>query len=126
MSRDKFNGQWNVNEDGTLTEPAQYTMVIENGTETDQVLIWNFQNHFTEVVRGVCKADSFFIPLQTFANGDRVEGWGTIKDKNPFNYTYQPNAYQHADMTLFYQVSDSLGQVNAYGLGGGLPSIWSK
>ncbi|MBL7765696.1 MAG: hypothetical protein JNJ58_06365 [Chitinophagaceae bacterium] len=122
VTRDKFKGIWNINEDGTLSGAAQYTVSMENGSKINEVIIKNFQNNFTEDVRGVAYRDTLTIPQQSFTNGSTIEGWATIVDTNPLNQHY----YQHAVMTVYYKVTNSLGQINEYGSGGAGPSIWSK
>lgn len=122
ISRDKFKGIWNVNEDGTITSVAQYSINIENGDKINEVKITNFQNHFTEKVIAVAYKDTLTIPYQVFTNGYKVEGWATITDTNPLNQHY----YQHAIMNFYYKVTDNNGFVNEYGSGGAGPSLWSK
>ncbi len=123
IMRDKFKGQWNVNEDGTLSSPAQYTTSIENGPIVDQVIIKNFQNVYkSENVIAIAYKDTLTIPVQTMSNGSKIEGYATIVDTNPLNQHY----YQHAVMTMFYKVTSSTGQVNEYGTGGSGPSLWAK
>lgn len=122
ITRDKFKGIFNVNEDGTISGAAQYTISMENGTKINELLIKNFQNTFTEDVVAVAYKDTLTIPNQTLANGYTVEGWATITDTNPLNQHY----YQHAIMNVYYKVISNIGQVNEYGTGGAGPSIWSK
>jgi hypothetical protein len=123
ITRDKFKGIWNVNEDGTLSPAAQYTTSIENGPAINQVIIKDFQNFYhAETVLGIAYKDTLTIPLQYFSDGSSVEGWATIVDTNPLNQHY----YQHAVMTMYYKVTNSMGSVNEYGTGGAGPSIYSK
>lgn len=122
VTREKFKGIWNVNEDGTITSIAQYAVSIVNGDKINEVKITNFQNNFIEPVVGVAYKDTLTIPYQVFSNGYKVEGWATITDTNPLNQHY----YQHAVMNVYYKVTDNNGFVNEYGTGGSGPSIWSK
>ena len=122
VTRDKFKGIYNVNEDGTLSTAAQYSVSIENGEKINEVVIKNFQNNFTESVRAVVYKDTLTIPQQTFANGKTVEGWAYIMDTNPLNQHY----YQHAVMQVYYKVTNSIGQIDEFGQNGAGPSIWSK
>ncbi len=123
ITRAKFEGIWNVNEDGTLSSPAQFTASIENGPSINQVAIKNLQNTFTETIIGIAYKDTLTIPLQTLSDGRKVEGWATIVDTNPLNQHY----YQHAVMTVYYKVTSSDGlQVNEYGSGGAGASLWAK
>lgn len=123
VTRDKFKGQWNVNEDGSLSSPAQFTTSIENGPVVNQVVIKNFQNFYkSEDVIGIAYKDTLTIPSQTLSNGSVVKGWATITDTNPLNQHY----YQHAVMTMYYTITSISGQVNEYGSGGAGPSLWAK
>lgn len=122
VTRDKFKGIFNINEDGTLTSSAQYAISVESGAKINEVIIKNFQNNFTENVIAVCYKDTLTIPVQTFSNGKTVEGWAYITDTNPLNQHY----YQHAVMSVYYKVTNSIGQVDEYGTGGAGPSIWTK
>lgn len=123
ITRDKFKGQWNVNEDGSLSTAAQFTTSIENGAVIDQVFIKNFQNVYkAESVIGIVFKDTLRIPMQVFADGSKVEGWASIVDTNPLNQHY----YQHAVMTMYFKVTSPAGQVNEYGSGGAGPSLWAK
>lgn len=123
ITRDKFKGQWNVNEDGTLTPPAQYTTSIENGPVINQVVIKNFENYFkSQDVIGIAYKDTLTIPSQTMADGSVISGWATITDTNPLNQHY----YQHAVMTMVYKIVTPAGQVFEYGTGGSGPSLWAK
>ena len=125
VTRSKFKGIYNVNENGTLSGAAQYTVSIEDGPKINQVLIKNFQNLLQEsVVTGKVYKDTLWIPAQNFANDTRsVEGWAYITDTNPLNQHY----YQHAIVSVYYKVTNlATLQVNEYGSGGALPSVWSK
>lgn len=122
IMRDKFKGIWNVNEDGTLTGAAQYTVSIEDGPKINEVVIKNFQNTFTENVLAVVYRDTLTIPSQTFSNGNTVSGWATITGTNQLNQHY----YQHAICAFYYKVTNNIGQTNEYGTGGAGPSQWSK
>jgi hypothetical protein len=122
ITRSKFKGIYNVNEDGTLSSAAQYTISIEDGDQINKVVIKNFQNNFTESVVGHVYLDTLTIYPQTLSNGKTVEGWAYITDTNPLNQHY----YQHAVMSVYYKVTNSIGQVDEYGQNGAGPSIWSK
>lgn len=123
ITRDKFKGIWNVDEDGTLSSVAQYTLSMENGDKVNEVVIKNLQNYLDDVkVYGVTYLDTLTVPLQVLTNGYTVEGWGFIVDTNPLNQHY----YQHAILTMYYKVTNPLGIVNEYGSSGSQPSVWSK
>lgn len=122
ITRNKFKGIYNVNEDGTLSTAAQYTISIEDGDQINKVVIKNFQNNFTEDVVAYVYKDTLTIPNQTLGNGKTVEGWAYITDTNPLNQHY----YQHAIMSVHYKVINTLSQVDEFGQNGAGPSIWSK
>ncbi len=122
ITREKFLGIWNVNEDGTITPVSQYSINIKTGDKINEVKINNFQNKFTEPVIGIAYKDTMTVPLQIFSNGYKVEGWATITDTNPLNQHY----FQHAVMSFYYKVTDNNGFVNEFGSGSALPSLWSK
>jgi hypothetical protein len=132
VMRDKFTGQdgvtggiWNVNEDGSLSSQVQYATSIKPGAVVNEVLLNNVQNtepFKSNPVKAIVFNDTITIPLQTFTDGSKIVGWGFIKDTNPLTQHY----YQHAVVTFYYDITNSLGQINKYGLTGGIPSIWSK
>ncbi len=123
ITRDKFKGQWNVNEDGSLSSPSQFTASIENGPVINQVVIKNFQNFYkSESIIGIAYKDTLTIPSQTMSDGSKVEGSAFIVDTNPLNQHY----YQHAVMTMNFKVTSSTGQINYYGASGAGPSLWAK
>jgi hypothetical protein len=123
--RDKFIGIWNVNEDGSLSSQAQYSTSIEKGNKINEVKIYNVQNanpFKANAVTGVVKNDTLTIPFQVMPDNSKISGWGFIKGTNSLNQHY----YQHATVTLYYEVTNPIGQVNKYGTTEGVPSIWSK
>jgi hypothetical protein len=125
LMRDKFIGDWQVQEDGTLSAAALYPTSIEAGAVVNQVKIHNLQNGFTAPVIATVKADTITIATQSVAHGatnSTVVGYGFIKGTNPLDQHY----YQHATVTFYYVITNSIGQVNEYGSGGSLPSNWSK
>ena len=123
ITRDKFKGVWNINEDGTLAPPAQYTTSIEEGAQINEVAIKGFLNFYlAESVRGIAYKDTLTIPNQTMNDGSKIEGWASIIDTNPLTHHY----YQTAVMTMYFKVTSSSGQVNEYGTGGSGPSLWTK
>jgi hypothetical protein len=123
LTCNKFKGIYDVNEDGTISNVANYSISIESGAKINEVIIKNFQNNFTENVIAVCYKDTMRINKQTFLDGKTIEGWATIQDSNPLNQHY----YQNAILTVYYTVKDpTLGFTNEYGTGGAGPSIWTK
>jgi hypothetical protein len=125
VTRDKFKGIYNVNEDGALSSAAQYSVSIENGPKINEVLIKNVQNLLQEsVATGTVYKDTLTIPLQNFANNTKtIEGWAYLTDTNPLNQHY----YQHAIATVYYKITTiATGQIDEFGGNGSGPSIWSK
>ncbi len=123
VTRDKFKGIYNVNEHGTISGVAQYSISIEDGAKINEVVIKNLQNNLKDYpVRGVAYLDTLTIPNQMLPDSTVVEGWGYVIDTNPLNQHY----YQHAILTVYYKVTDKLGLVNEYGGNGSQPSVWSK
>lgn len=122
ITRNKFKGIYNVNEDGTLTSIAQYTTSIEDGDVINEVRIKNFQNFFTDDVIATVSGDVLTINPQT-VNGYEVQGSAAIVGTNPLNQHY----YQHALMDFFYTVKNTTNStINEFGTGGSAPSVWSK
>ncbi len=122
VSRDKFKGIWDINEDGTLSSAAQYSVSIENGAKVNEVVIKNFQNNFVTNVVGIVYRDTLTIPIATYGNYT-VEGKATIIDTDPLNQHY----YQHAVMNVTYKVKNNTTlNVDEYGTNGAGPSIWAK
>lgn len=123
VTRDKFKGIYNINEDGTISGVAQYSISIENGSKINEVVIKNLQNNLKDYpVRAITYLDTLTIPNQMLPDSTVVEGWGFVVDTNPLNQHY----YQHAIITVYYKVTDKLGLVNEYGSNGSQPSVWSK
>lgn len=123
VTRDKFKGIYNVNEDGTISGVAQYSLSIENGDKINTVVIKNLQNTFKDyLVNATTYLDTLTIPSQMMPDSSVVEGWGYIVDTNPLNQHY----YQHAILTVYYKVTDKLGVANEFGSNGSQPSVWSK
>lgn len=129
VTRDKFLGIWDVNEDGTITGPAQYSLSITEGTQIDKVYIDNFNNVIQGVkIEGICYKDTLYIPSQTvtlpapLSTTYTVSGKAQITDTNPLNQHY----YQHAIMNFYYKITDQNGIVNEFGSLGAGPSIWAK
>lgn len=129
VTRDKFLGIWDVNEDGTITGPAQYSISITEGSQIDHVSIDNFNNVIQGVkVDGICYKDTLYIPVQTvtlpqpLGTTYTISGKAQITDTNPLNQHY----YQHAIMNFYYKITDQNGITNEFGSLGAGPSIWAK
>ncbi|NDC41899.1 MAG: hypothetical protein EBZ77_10170 [Chitinophagia bacterium] len=107
VSRTKFQGSWNVKEKGSVTEAAEYSMVIEGDTSATVLKIVNFYNYFKTPVRAVISKDTITIPNQQL-EGKVVFGTGII-------YTDSPGT-KYGKISLRYQVIDvQSGLVNDFG-----------
>ncbi len=127
VTREKFLGIWDVNEDGTITGPAAYAISITKGDQINEVKIDNFNNIIQgEKVKGTVYKDTLTITSQVInvagIGNFTVEGWATITDTNPLNQHY----YQHAIMNFYYKIIDNNNVTNEFGSAGAGPSIWSK
>jgi hypothetical protein len=122
ITREKFKGAWRVTEDGTSSNPQQYAISVENGTNINEVVIRNFYNLFNPLVTATVKGDTIYIAPQTITVGEdtkTVEGKGYVI----------PEAYYdlHGKIELAYRVTSSDGSVNEFGLGGANNvSVWTK
>jgi len=122
ITRDKFKGAWRVTEDGTSSNPAQYSASIEDGKNIDEVIIHNFYNKFNPIVNAKVKGDTIIIALQTITVDDQpvqIEGRGYAV----------PEAYYglHGKLVLSYRVMTADGGINEFGMNGATnASIWTK
>jgi hypothetical protein len=117
VNRDRFLGIWNVKEDGSISAPAQYTVVISKGDAITQVKMKNFRNFYTEDLVGTVKGDT--VNFQQTLNGSQVQGTGYLAD-DPF---YGLNGR----MTVRYKITTPTGQTDDYGLENPVnPSEWTK
>jgi hypothetical protein len=125
--RDKFLGQWQINEDGTLSSFDQYVSPVKEdpNLKINEIYLYNLQNKFLSPVKATIQKDSITIPKQIIA-GNTIEGYGHITGTNSLDQHY----YQKATMTIWYYVIDPIGLRNEYGFPqdgkDGTPSIWTK
>ncbi len=118
INRLRFLNDWNVTEDGTLTDAAQYVLTIEKGPNIQEVLIRNFNNLLTDRVSAFVKGDTMYINQQT-VNGYTLNGVGYLTDEK-YNGA-------HGKMIVRYQITTGSGLVNDYGLGPASDaSLWNK
>jgi hypothetical protein len=119
--RDKYVGIWQVNETGTITNNAQFTVSVDTaqtGLATDLV-INNFYNRYTTPVRATCYGnDSLLIPLQT-VNHDQISGWATYRDVGSIYG-------QHGVLTVSFSVVNSSNVTDDFGTVNGSPAVWNK
>lgn len=122
ITRNKFKGAWRVIEDGTTSNPATYSVSVEDGQAINEVIIRNFYNKFNPVVKATVKGDSIFIATQQIVVGEdtmTVSGVG---------YAVPEAFYDlHGKLVLSYRVSSADGSVNEFGINGATnASIWTK
>jgi len=111
-----------VKEDGSVTEPAEYSFVIEPDTSATMVKLKNFYNYFKQPVMAKVKGDTITIPNQQI-DGKVVFGKGFI-------YT-DTLCVLSGKISMRYKIIDVATQlVNDFGvysnLNGSAPSDWSK
>lgn len=116
----RYLGDWYVNEDGTQSNAAQYTVSLESDGDAYHVKLTNFYNHLSTVAKGTVKGDTLTIPLQT-VDGYTIEGWGALV----------PDAHYgiHGRLTMYYYVIDTrTGVTDRFALGTteNNPSKWNK
>ena len=119
--REKYRGIWQVNETGTITNAAQFTLSVDTSNDgvATNLLINNFYNRYTTPLRASCVGnDSLIIPLQTI-NGDKIQGWATYRDVGS---TYG----EHGVLTVFFTVLNPAGVTDDFGVTAGSPSTWNK
>ncbi|MDR3680102.1 MAG: hypothetical protein P4L41_09060 [Flavipsychrobacter sp.] len=122
ISRAKFLGVWQVVETGTITNVSHYAVTIDADTDPSSsvtnVTISNFYNSITTKVNAYVKGDTLIIPQITY-NGNVIQGYGVIQQEGTI-YA------QHAQMSVYYSVTNAQGLVNDFGTEKGSASIWSK
>jgi len=119
VNRERFKGIWNVEEDGSVSASANYTVTIENGDGITQVIIKNFNNYFPENVKARVKGDTMYIDPQTLS-GSVVQGIGYIQEDKHYA--------ENGKLVVRYEVQTALGPVNDFGFApdSDNPSIWTK
>ena len=118
VNRDRFKGNWNVSEDGSISAPAQYSIGIVNGSGITDLLITNFRNYYAAPVKAHIKGDTMYIDQQS-VNGSTIQGIGYLTDDVYYGL--------HGKMVVKYSVQPPTGPVDDYGQMGDAPaSIWSK
>lgn len=122
ITRDKFKGSWNVLEDGSISNPMNYTISVSNAAEINQVYIRNFNNFDNAVVTARVEGDTIYVPLQN------MEQDGEIKSVEGKGYFVFEEFYGlHGKLVIKYRVIDEDGNINDFGYrGAGSPSEWIK
>ncbi len=116
-ARDKFLGEWQVNESGGTGGPRQYSVSIAPSGDgaSQEVVISKFYNIFTDNVAAYASNDTLYIPVQT-VDGYTVFGSGYIGN----SATYGTDGV----ITMSYQVISATTVLASYGYNGNPPSIW--
>lgn len=125
VSRDKFTGNYQVIEKGSITESAQYGTVIAADPDPNKisyVQILGFWNYFTNVqIEAYVNGDTITIPNQNI-QGHVVVGYGY--------FFYSTTYSQYGNINLYYKVIDTAtNQVFDYGFYSTdhtKPSLWEK
>jgi len=126
ISRDKFIGFYNVQEQGTISPYRQYPIAIESDpTDVTHVHIKNLYNYFGIVI-GIVSGDVLTIPNQQLQT-KVVVGAGS------FSTTQGGSTGPSSFVTMSYEVIDSASGnkiIDDFGYYGSIdhskPSLWSK
>lgn len=117
INRDRYKGIWFVNEDGTISNAAQYAVSIEGDGEMTEIKISTFNNQIQAPIKATVKGDFMTIPQQV-VNGFTVEGNGVL--------TIDPHYGEHGRMEVKYYIIDPNGVRNDFGFSEGKSSLWNK
>lgn len=121
VTRQKFLGNWMVNEKGSITNAAQYPISIEAANNVTDVVIKNFYNYFQQNIKAYVVGDTLYIPNQQL-EGKVVFGQGYIYS----NVTYG----QYGSISMAYEIVDTATNVpNDFGYYApdlSNPSAWNK
>ncbi|GAA4456067.1 calcium-binding EGF-like domain-containing protein [Rurimicrobium arvi] len=122
VTRDKFTGTWNVQEQGTISPTTQYVASIKNsalpGANNADVQVFNLNNSTFGLVNAVVKGDTITIPEQNIDN-KKVQGIGYLTKE-----TFYGN---HETLILKYKITNmNNGDVDDFGFVVGTPSTWYR
>jgi hypothetical protein len=126
VNRERFLGNWNVDEDGTISANAVYPVIIEKGASITEVTLKNFRNYYTANVKARVKGDTLYIDPQDIPAGpgvtNTVEGKAFLTDHLYYG--------KRGEIKMRYQVRQPGGVVDDYGFDENNPnskaSIWTK
>jgi hypothetical protein len=121
-TRNKYVGDWNVDEYGTISPRTNYVIAIENsllpGATAADVQITNMNNSTFGRINAIVKGDTLRIPQQTVDN-KKIEGIGFLKNDTYYGL--------HGALTLKYKVTYlESGDVNDFGFVIGQPADLHK
>lgn len=118
ITRQRYLGSWVVTENGSVTEPAQYTVSIEPGDNISELRIKSLRNLFTTAVSAYVIGDSLYIPEQITDDHD-ITGYGYMTDEKFYG--------DNGKLVVYYRVTNrSTGLIDYFGLDEGEASIWNK
>jgi hypothetical protein len=118
LTRERYMGVWQVLEDGTVSNAAQYAISVEAGPKTSDLVIKNFYNSFMTPVNAYVKGDTLYIPQQDMEDY-QVQGIGYIAEDKYYG--------THGRLTVRYQVTNKTTNLtDDFGLDEGDPSLWNK
>src|ERR1043165_2118540 len=100
VNRDRFKGNWNVVEDGTISAPANYSVIVEPGSSITEVTLKNFGNYYTVNLKGRVKGDTLYIDPQ-----DLPASGGAVSSIDGKGYLTKDLYYgEHAAMIVKYKI----------------------
>lgn len=125
INRARFLGNWSVEEDGSISAPANYSVPVEEGASITEVVLKNFGNYYKEGVKAHVKGDTLYIDPQDVPAADgqtsHIEGKGYLTKDIYYG--------EHAGMVVRYTITTN-GVVNDFGTDesnpDSHPSIWHK
>lgn len=121
-TRNKYVGNWNVDEHGTISPRSNFLVTIENsllpGASAADVQITNLNNSIFGRVNAKVQGDTITIPEQTIDN-KKVQGKGFLKNDTYYGL--------HGSLTMKYKITYLAdGNENDFGFVIGDPSAWHK
>jgi hypothetical protein len=114
-----------VVEDGTISAPANYSVIVEPGSSITEVTLKNFGNYYTVNLKGRVKGDTLYIDPQ-----DLPASGGAVSSIDGKGYLTKDLYYgEHAAMIVKYKITTN-GIVDDYGTdpsnSTSAPSRWHK
>ncbi len=116
ITRQRYQGVWIVEEEGTSSMPARYEVNISYGTTMTDILITNFYNKIKVPVEARIKGDTMFIHNQ-IRDGYKINGIGILGKSLYYG--------ENGVMNVRYTIEAPDGTIDDYGLNGGHVSIWN-
>lgn len=117
VNRKRYLGNWKVTENGSITDAAQYTIVVEEGDNITELRLKNFRNRLTTPVKAYVQGDTLYIPQQVVED-HTIQGSGLLK--------FGPHYGKSGVLTVRYKVIEPNTNVDDFGVDSGDPSLWNK